>query len=219
MQDYFDVPAVSNSLIGDWKKQIYNIPEKSSEATKIKNFLFGSVFHGVMAGEDVGVIFEKLPLKKRYDAMKMAKKVADIFSHIIENRVSVEQEYYWESDFLEIGTPIKCKAKTDLIYRDKYGLHCVDWKTTSCTSQADFLASATEYSYDRQAAWYFLADDFVSYTIIGVSKAKEHDIFVLPPFSRNDTMIQEATGVYMDILKKMQSQGTLEKYYNNLQYV
>lgn len=208
---YFEEKAINNSKIGEWKKLLDGKIETEEElAKKEQNFLFGSVFHALLSGESNDE-FDKLKPHKRFEAMKMAKKIRQELGHIISKKVSVEKEYYWTQEFDEVGL-VKCKAKTDLVYQDENGLHCLDYKTTASESYESFLSSVMTFDYHRQAAWYFLADDFQSYTIVGVSKSKNHDIYIVPPFSRDDVLIEIGLQECIDILKEMKNQNKLQNY-------
>ncbi|UYZ60196.1 PD-(D/E)XK nuclease-like domain-containing protein [Hymenobacter latericus] len=66
----------------------------------------------------------------------------------------------------------------------------VDFKTTSCSDYAHFVATVEQYDYDRQAAFYsdvLGADRFV---IIGVQKKVPHDIWVVELSADAATMAQ-----------------------------
>ncbi|WP_448529184.1 PD-(D/E)XK nuclease-like domain-containing protein [Raineya sp.] len=209
--NYFDKKAVSNSKIGEWQRLLQGdtLPfSRSQEA----NFLFGSVFHAILAGEDIAEKFEKLKPHERFAAMKMSKKIRKELGHIITKKVSVEKEYFWVQEFETIGK-VRCKAKTDLVYQDEFGLHCLDYKTTSASSYEEFLSSVMAFSYHRQAAWYFLADNFVSFTIVGISKQPSHDIYVLPPFSSDDVLIEAGLQECIEILQKVRNLPEYAEYF------
>lgn len=208
--DYFDVKSVSNSKIGEWKKMLQgefvaNSPNREA------NFLFGNVFHCLIANESVEQKFDKLKPHQRFEAMKMAKKIRQTLGHILAKSVSVEKEYFWVQEFEGVGL-VKCKAKTDLVYKDE-GLHCLDYKTTSAETYEDFLASVMAFDYHRQAAWYFQADSFVSYTIVGISKSRNHDIFIIPPFYRDDTLIEVGLQECIEVMKSIKEMQAYQEYF------
>jgi hypothetical protein len=211
--DYFDVKAVSNSKIGEWKKMLRgekNLHENSS--FKGAGLLFGTVFHAIIAGEDIQEKFDKLKPHERFEVMKMAKKIHKELGHIITKAVSKEQEYTWVQEFEGVGK-VKCKAKTDLVYQDEMGLHCVDFKTTAADSYEEFLGSVMTFDYHRQAAWYFLADKFQTYTIIGVSKSKSHDIFILPPFTKEDLLIEVGLQECIEVMQEVRKMNQYQEYF------
>ena len=72
------------------------------------------------------------------------------------------------------------KIRPDLLVTSRAGRRTtlVDFKTTSCLTYPQFLATTEQYDYDRQAALYLDALSADRFMIIGVQKKVQHAVWV-----------------------------------------
>ncbi len=78
------------------------------------------------------------------------------------------------------ATGVHVKIRPDLLVVSPAGRRTtlIDFKTTSCPDFPRFLASAGQYDYDRQAAFYLDALNADRFLIIGVQKKAPHEVWV-----------------------------------------
>ncbi|SDY30335.1 PD-(D/E)XK nuclease-like domain-containing protein [Hymenobacter psychrophilus] len=81
---------------------------------------------------------------------------------------------------LYLETGLLVKVRPDLLVRSPAGrrLTLLDFKTTSCRDQTQFLAAIEQYDYDRQAAFYLDVLQADRFLIVGVQKKAPHAIWV-----------------------------------------
>ncbi|UYZ58043.1 PD-(D/E)XK nuclease-like domain-containing protein [Hymenobacter latericus] len=77
-------------------------------------------------------------------------------------------------------TGVGVKVRPDLLIVSPAGRRrtLIDFKTTSCRSREQFLATVEQYDYDRQAALYLDALQADRFLIIGVQKKAPHEVWV-----------------------------------------
>lgn len=189
--DYFDVPAVSNSFLGQIKRELEGIPPfKPSRA-----LAFGSGFHEMVLEPDK-FDFSKYTGKERYRMMRMWEN----YKMAVPEEMTggeAEKELFWEAH------GFKCKCKVDLI-NDNW---LVDLKTTAATSPQDFLEMADKYGYYRQGAWYLDAPQVKergidNFAIVAVSKQKDPQVFVFR-MDREHGFYLDGKDEYMWLLSKL----------------
>jgi hypothetical protein len=78
------------------------------------------------------------------------------------------------------ATGVQVKIRPDLVVVSPAGRRTtlIDFKTTSCRSREQFLATVGQYDYDRQAALYLDALRADRFLIIGVQKKDSHAIWL-----------------------------------------
>ena len=81
---------------------------------------------------------------------------------------------------VHLETGLSVKVRPDLLVRSPAGrrLTLLDFKTTSCRDEAQFLATIEQYDYDRQAAFYLDVLQADRFLIVGVQKKAPHAIWV-----------------------------------------
>lgn len=161
--NYYDIKAVSNSLLGEVKHMlIYNKPRFTKRSNTYLRF--GKGLHtAVLEPENFDP--HEYTGAERMEIIRMADSFRSAYPTIFDGCISFEKEYFWNYDGW------KCKSKVDAVDHDNKVL--IDLKTTRATTLDEFLKSCSEYDYDRQAAWYLSCPalrDFDTFTLIGISK-------------------------------------------------
>mgnify|MGYP003596767992 CR=1 FL=1 len=112
---------------------------------------------------------------------------------------SFQTEIY-EDNFIFDNLPgVGFKAKLDLFLKG----WVIDLKTTACTSQQQFEASCEMFGYFRQMILYMILTKSKKSTIIGVSKKKPYNVFIVnfdenhPLYKSNYDTIKELIFKYI----------------------
>lgn len=176
---------VSNSQLGDFKKALYLIPERSLNLQDI--FDFGNLVDAKVSEE------HKLDFPNRILAEESSNRLiqfsqqdwdrgmamgdavngnsiikllkpTSIPQYIIMRR---KHEYNYQGDTVHM--PTRCKFD----FLNKVFKVAIDIKTTSCTTQESFVKSMKTFSYFRQGAMYMDLARIDKMWYIAVSKTKD----------------------------------------------
>lgn len=203
-QDYFKIPALSNSLFGQLKREFLGEPGFSYSTALRK----GSTAHKLLLErEDFNI--RDYSGKERLVAMRLINAVE---AKCPESYFKGQKEVPFEYDF----KGWKCKMKADIVnWEDKV---VTDFKTTRALDEIKFLKSVLDYGYDRQAAWYLdappIADaDINIFRIIAVSNVN-HECFVYT-LHRDDPRVQGGREDYESILEYLEGEDRFLKYKAN----
>ena len=170
--DYRSIPRIANSDLTEFKNKLLFGIEPTHHSTPAQTF--GSRFHEFLLldtqTEPTGT--GATPIRRMLEVMRNHT----LFSKLLAAGTA-ESANFWDDP----QTGLACKARTDLRHT-ALGL-IVEVKTTSATTQQDFLAQALRYEYDRQAAFYldgWRMIDAATQTLllIGIQKQKPHSVFI-----------------------------------------
>lgn len=195
MHNYFDIPAVSNSFLGQVKKELLGQPAMNQNSPALR---FGDAVHKLIL-EPHNFEFRKYTGRERMGFMKMQNACMQVAGHCMTGEKEVEYEYEY------LG--FKCKLKADIVNaQDKI---VTDLKTTRWSSHADFISSAIEYEYHRQAAWYLDAPPIKAlgintFRIIALCKSDPYATFIWE-LDRDDDLIEAGREDYETILEYLQN--------------
>ena len=177
--NYFDLPEVSSSDLGELERMFYNRARPDLEEI----FNFGSLVDAMLTErhkldpyalcltEDGGRIIQytgevwrlalKLEVALRADPV-VARLLPGMKGQYIFRRTLAFQ---YEGEEYKI----RARCKFDLFTRiHKIGL---DFKTTSCKTKKEFIGAIDHFDYDKQAAWYMDLAKIDYHWIVGVSKS------------------------------------------------
>lgn len=199
IDDYFKIPAVSNSKLTELKYSLNGISFGSSAA-----LYFGSLFDAFITephrinpytrqldGIDIDYKLYDIAEKMRNELFK-SDVVKSIFKNADFQKVSIiKREFDWNGLKFELD----CKCKWDF-----FGPISGDIKTTYATTQKQFEAACTYLDYYRSRAWYMDIDNTDKDLIIGISK-KNYKIFYVP-IKRNDNNYNTGKQQYLDLVFK-----------------
>lgn len=108
----------------------------------------------------------------------------DEFSSTARGRALwTERVVLWQED-TDVGLPVACKAKIDMVCLGRDGVRLVDLKTTRHATHGAFLSSVAEYGYAYQAAYYraalaALGMDVEQCTLLAVCNKPPYPVFAL----------------------------------------
>lgn len=160
--DYYQLPEVSSSDLGKLERLFYNRPDPALEQV----FAFGSLVDALLTERKL-LSFAALELRESsgktiqfdYKTWQLAEKLADtlrrdsVISRLLDNSVG---QYIFRRTlpFTYEGEDYKIRArcKFDLLSKP-FGMG-LDFKTTSCASEKEFISAISYFDYDKQAAWY-----------------------------------------------------------------
>ena len=193
MHNYFDIPAVSNSFIGQVRAEALGQPPMNQRSPALR---FGKSVHELFL-EPEKFDFRTYTGPERMEIMKMKSSFMEVARDLITGEKEVEYFY----DYLGF----RCKMKADIINPDEGVI--TDLKTTAKTNLQDFQAAAMEYSYNRQAAWYLDAPPvrlklINKFRIIAICKIKPYQVF-LWEMDINDPMIEAGREEYKETIDYM----------------
>lgn len=199
---YYIIDAVSNSMLGEYKRQLEGLPPLA--ATFSKALAFGSALHEFIlepeqfdrhdvTGSDIFLI------SKMAHAYRMATTED-------ERKGEKEKEYFFNRNGW------KCKLKADIVSFS----YITDLKTTAATTEPDFIQSVIDYEYYRQAAWYLDCPEVVqagihTFRLIAITKEKQPQVFKFE-ITRGSGLYQTGKAEYQQLLKKMAQDTSFDKY-------
>lgn len=191
METYFQIPAVSNSFLGQVQREAMGQPPMKDNSPALR---FGDAIHKLLL-EPQNFDFRQYSGRERMAYMKMQQS----FSQVAGNMLDGEKEVEYQYEFMGF----KCKLKADIVSQT---LSLVtDLKTTRWDNQGAFLASAVEYSYHRQGAWYLDAPPIKEkgidhFRIIAICKTPPYYPAFVWEADRNDDLIEAGREEYLNIL-------------------
>ena len=188
------LPAVSNTDLSDLKAQVLGQLRTPNPAA----LAYGTAFHAVTLEP---ATYQRTDEKCPWSQLEaLARRVR-------------RQRYC--RDLLYRGTPelthtathtetgLLVKVRPDLLVRSPAGrrLTLIDFKTTSCRDEAQFLATIQQYDYDRQAAFYLDALHADRFLIIGVQKKEPHAVWVFDA-TASPGFIEQGRKKYAALLRR-----------------
>lgn len=194
--NYFDIPGVSNSFIGQVRDEALGRPPMNQRSPALR---FGKSLHELIL-EPEKFDFRQYTGPERMEIMKLQNRVKEVAEGHLEGEKEVELFYEY------LGW--QCKMKADVISQGTGVI--TDLKSTAKTTFEEFQAAALEYGYHRQAAWYLDAPpvrdmNINTFRIIAVSKIKPYPVFIWT-MSKDDPMIESGRDEYRDALEYMSTQ-------------
>ncbi len=183
---YFDLPEVSNSDLKALGKMIFGIEDNRESLEDILNF--GSLVDAMLTETwrvthltctlhlETGGVIQFTPeafllAKKLSAALKADRVVSMLVDTMIGQYVFAKTiGFKYQGEEFEIRG--RCKFDG---FNKKFKLGC-DYKTTACTSYAQFKNSIDHFDYDQQGAWYMDLAGIDRHWIIGISK-KNSQVF------------------------------------------
>ena len=202
MLNYYDIPAVSNSLLGVVKRELLGQPVLNQASQALRD---GDAVHKLIL-EPHKFDFRKYSGRERMAFMKMQAGCMAVAGHMMEGQKEVE--YFYEY----MG--LRCKMKADIVNEKE--LVITDLKTTRWSKHEEFIMSAMEYDYPRQAAWYLDAPPIrelkiETFRIIAICKADPYSTFVWE-LDANDPLIEAGREDYKAIISHLK----INPKYSNL---
>ena len=171
---YRAINAYSNSRLSQIKNQLIGI----QRPRPLKAFSIGSILHQIILEPELAevedyVFLTPAPIRHLLAAKKSAIRNR-LLKRVLKNEeTEVEQVFTWTDK----KTKLSCKAKVDIVYQDKRGLHVIDLKSTATSDRGAFLASCEKYEYERQAAFYLDGTGAETVTIYGIQKRAPYRVF------------------------------------------
>lgn len=199
MRNYFKIEAISNSLMGQIKKELLNQPALNQNSPALR---FGDAVHKLIL-EPQNFDFRLYSGRERMAFMKMQTGCMAVAGHCMNGDKEVEYEYEYMG--------FRCKMKADIVCAAESTI--TDLKTTRWSSHEDFLSSAIEYDYPRQAAWYLDAPPvkalgIKTFRIIALCKTDPYQTFIWE-MDIDDPLIEAGREDYHTILEYV---ADMEKY-------
>lgn len=195
--NYFDRPAVSNSLMGQIRKEAFGQAPLNKRSPALRE---GSNLHEMSLEPDKYDI-RAYSGPERMKAMKMNHSLQRQAGHLMNGDKEVEFFYDFHG--------LQCKMKADIVNKDEGSI--TDLKTTRFITLEEFQASAIEYGYLRQAAWYLDAPPvrvlgITKFRIIAISKIKPHPVFIWEA-DRDHPWIKDGREEYAETLDYIKEQN------------
>lgn len=180
MTDYFELPEVSNSDLGQLRKEIYGVVEIPNLDY---HYAFGSLVDAMLTEPEHIIKEARAAYNFTSDQLAMSEKMVayclkDPLIPLMLKKSIGQYVYIRTISFKDgLGTfKMKCRCKFDLLNKPmKMGL---DFKTLSVDSYKSFIASIEHFDYDRQGAFYMEIAKIDRFWIVGISK-KTAEVFKL----------------------------------------
>lgn len=199
---YYNRPEVSNSDLSWLKKQFSPMADfDPTEAYK-----FGTLIDAMIT-EAHRVDFYKMTVddvqytKDQFDLAEEMKKsfmndqlCANLLKMSSTQAVSIHPNFKIQYEDVEFEMPVRCKW--DLLL-PTWG---ADIKSTTATSQKQFVDAIYYFDYHRQRAWYMDIIGSDQDMLIGISKVNKK-IFKVP-IKRSDEMYKEGKAQYQELAFK-----------------
>ncbi|CCH57567.1 hypothetical protein BN8_p06753 (plasmid) [Fibrisoma limi BUZ 3] len=136
------------------------------------------------------------PMLRMLDVMRNHS----LFVELLEQAIP-EIPQYWDDTL----TKLPCKSQLDLLLPSDELI--VDVKTTSASSQSEFLDNCLRYEYDRQAAFYSdgCQHSVRRYILFGIQKQKPHRVFVVE-LKTDDPFVEGGRRKYQKLLANWKQQ-------------
>ncbi|WP_019946942.1 PD-(D/E)XK nuclease-like domain-containing protein [Hymenobacter aerophilus] len=193
------LPAVSNTDLSELKAQVLGQLRMPNPAA----LAYGTAFHAATLEP---ATYQRTPEKCPWAQLEQLAR-------------RVRRQRYCR-DLLYRGTPelthtavhaetgLLVKVRPDLLVRSPAGrrLTLIDFKTTSCRDEAQFLATIQQYDYDRQAAFYLDALQADRFLIIGVQKKEPHAVWVFDA-TATAGLIEQGRKKYAALLRHHTTSG------------
>lgn len=200
--NYFDSSEVSNSDLGNLDKVLH--PERYT-IDAADAYRFGTLFDAI-ATEPENVNHHTLSVgeyKYSHDEFKLAQAMhkslmldalgAHMVNHA-EKQVVMKRVMQFDYQGLNFELPVRCKW--DFLFEKL--LLGGDLKSTTATTQEQFIAACKHFKYDRQRAWYMDIAGTSKDVLIGVSKKAPHKVFKLH-IERGDDFYESGKAQYTEL--------------------
>jgi len=173
-KSYRAIEAYSNSRLSQIKNQLIGIQRPSP----LKAFSMGSILHQLILEPELAeaedyVFLTPAPRRHLQAAKKSAMRNRLLKKILGSEATQIEQVFTWT----DANTELPCKAKVDIAYEDRRGLHVIDLKSTGAVDRAAFLADCVKYEYGRQAAFYLDGTGAETVVIYGIQKRAPYRVF------------------------------------------
>jgi hypothetical protein len=163
---------------------------------------YGTTFHQLLLEPHRPVNWQLHTATEGKNLQALADSVRERTQDLLMD-LTVEKPLFWECNLT--GLPLK--AKPDGV---RPGL-ILDVKTTSSRSSEEFFYKFQFYGYDRQAAFYFLAEPTAeAFLFLGVQKSKPHNVYEIW-FKKNDPFIETGTRKIERLLKLAHQESQREE--------
>lgn len=179
MVNYYQLPEVSSSDLGELERMFYDRPRPDLEQV----FAFGSLVDAMLTEqsklktltlqlvEDGGNV-----LHFSYETWRLASKLATILQRdpLVSCYLpgSIGQYIFRRTlSFTYNGEEQKIRGRCKFDLFNKAHKTGLDFKTTSCKTYKAFVACIEHFDWDKQAAWYMDLARIDYHWIIGISKS------------------------------------------------
>jgi hypothetical protein len=199
---YYNRPEVSNSDLSWLKKQF----QSKDDFDPIEAYKFGTLIDAMIT-EAHRVNFYKMTVddvqysKEQFDLAEEMKKsfmndplCANLLKMSSTQAVSIQPNFKIEFEGVEFEMPVRCKW--DLLL-PTWG---VDIKSTTATTQKQFIDAIYYFDYHRQRAWYMDIIGSDQDMLIGISKVNKK-IFKVP-IKLGDELYKEGKAQYQELAFK-----------------
>jgi hypothetical protein len=201
---YYQLQRISNSDLTIAEHILSGIPYQKPEAA----FLLGGAFHELLLEPEKfrAESSQELDFKLLYRMYRTV--MANRFCKQALQSSEKEKVILWQEPL----TGIACKCRLDMILSAGDERPTVlDFKTTSESSLAGFVAACKAYHYDRQMAFYADSVEARQVCLIGVSK-KAKRLFFVQKYS-NSAFIAEGRSKYQHLLQRIQELDMFDTIY------
>lgn len=198
--NYYQHPAISNSMLSDYEKKLFNLP---SFGNRDKANQFGQLVHCLILEKDCNCVDDNLLTEddKNLIGFIVINALKNPFIKWLRQWTSKEKEIYWS----EQNTGLPCKSKLDSLFKKTV----IDLKTTSAKTENEFKRNILSFKYNRQGAFYMDAVGAKRFIIVGLQKQAPFNIWKIE-ISKTD--LEAGRKQYLQLLKHGQKHG----YFNNL---
>lgn len=180
---YFQMPGVSNSDLSKLQKMLHPVENEMDPTNAYK---FGTLIDAIITEHEHVDYYNLICHGEQYSVedFELAKKMKEAFNNDSDCRKLKEASMFQKVDVanktfnvdgFKFELPAKCKW--DLWFDTfKFG---GDIKTTTATTQKQFVDACYHFDYDRQRAWYMNIPGAKNDILIGISKVN-CKVFKLP---------------------------------------
>lgn len=192
---YFRIPAISNSFLGERKRELLGQPGLNRHSPALRN---GSIFHKI-ALEPETFNFRDYSGRERMQALRLKNSIdTNVPAEFLQGEK--EKALFYEY----MGW--RCKLKVDIVSRENRVV--TDLKTTAYKTEAEFIGSIIEYDYWRQGAWYLDCPKIRNwgidiFRIIAICKVDPYPVFFFT-VHRDDPRLGHGREDYKSILSYME---------------
>lgn len=200
--DYYSRPEVSNSDLTELKKQLmpiqYNIDVE--QAYKFGRLIDAIItephlvnYYSLSIGDDKYTQEDFDIAREMYKAFMKDEQCAQLLKLANTQKVMVIQD----KDFNHEGSGFRLSVRCKWDMWMQALMWGADIKSTTATSQKQFIDAARHFDYDRQRAWYMDIAGSSRDMLIGISK-KNFQIFKIP-VQRGDSFYTSGKEKYNEL--------------------
>lgn len=196
-RDYWTLPCISNSRLTQFRNWLFGIREPERKRV----YSLGRALH------------ERL--LEPHKASPLPGSVSPEHVDALERRLRENPFCNWYMRFSEKetvrlftdpDTGLPCKAKLDLVYKNRTVL---DLKTTAARNYKQFVERCHEYDYDRQAAFYLASlgrqagGRVPKFLFVGIQKVEPYNLYFFDATAEAG-FVEYGRKKYKALLKKWQ---------------